>query len=124
MDTMIWPMVKMIAALGGICAGLLFMVRRLKRNGTAPKTMLANSGIRILSTQPIAPQRYISLVEIAGEVLALGVSESQITFLTRIENKEVVEKMAAERPEKKEPFSFLHCLQAVPLGPRGRKSGV
>jgi flagellar biogenesis protein FliO len=124
MDTMLWPMVKMIVALGGMCAGLLFAVRQLKRNGTVRKAVLANSGVRVLTTQLIAPQKYISLVEIGGEVLALGVSESQITLLTKVENKEFTEKLTTHGSEKREPFSFLHCLQGLPLRPRGQRPGV
>ena len=110
-----WPMVKMSLALGGMCAVLFFLVRRLKRNGGVRKDLLSNSGIRVLSTQPIAPQKYISLVEIGGEVLALGVSEGQITLLTKVENQEFIEKMTVSRPGKLETFSFLQCLQGLPL---------
>jgi flagellar biogenesis protein FliO len=122
MEMIFWPMVKMILALGGMCAVLLFLVRRLKRNGGVRKDLLSNSGIRVLSTQPIAPQKYISLVEIGGEVLALGVSEAQITLLTKIENQEFVEKMTAYGPGRPEAFSFLQCLQGLSL--RSKKPGL
>ena len=119
-----WPMVKMILVLGGMCAVLLFLVRRTKRNGMGRKDPLPNSGIRVLSTQPIAPQRYISLVEIGGEVLALGVSESQITLLTKVENKEFIGKVTAHAAGRPEAFSFLQYLQGLPLRSKSPKPGL
>lgn len=62
--------------------------------------------IKILSTSYIAPKKSIDLVEIGGEVLVLGVTANNITLLTKIENKEVVEKIKGnrERPLIKPSF--------------------
>ncbi len=123
METIFWPMVKMILALGGMGAVLLFLLRRLKRTGSARKGLPPNSGIRVLATEPIAPQKYISLVEIGGEVLALGVSEAQVTLLTKVENREFVEKMTARGGGRGEPLSFLHCLGGLSLRSKAPKPG-
>jgi len=120
-----WPMVKMILVLGGMCAVLLFLVRRTKRNGgLGRKDSLPDSGIRVLSTQPIAPQRYISLVEIGGEVLALGVAESQITLLTKVENKEFIGKVTDHAAGRPEALSFLRYLPGLPLRSKGSRPGL
>jgi flagellar biogenesis protein FliO len=123
MDTIFWSMVKMILALGGVGAVLLFLLRQLKRKDSVRKGLPSNSGIRVLATQPIAPQKYISLVEIGGEVLALGVSEAQITLLSKVENRDFVEKMTNQGTGRLEPFSLLHCLQGLPLRSKGPKPG-
>ena len=122
MDTMIWAIMKMVLALGIVCMVLFFMVRLLKRTGVKRRFSL-DSGIRLLATQSIAPQKYISLVEIGGEVLALGISEAQITFLTKIENKEFVEKIMGDRGAKTEPFSFSQYFHSLPLKPKGPRMG-
>ena len=54
--------------------------------------------IKVLSTTYIAPKKSINLVEVAGEILVLGVTAANINLLTKIENKEAVEKIK----EKKE----------------------
>ncbi len=54
--------------------------------------------IKVLSTSYIAPKKSINLIEVAGEILVLGVTATNINLLTKIENKEVVEKIK----EKKE----------------------
>jgi flagellar protein FliO/FliZ len=124
MDTMIWAMIKMILALGIVCTVLFFLVRLLKRSGVAKRTFPLDSGIKLLATQLIAPQKYISIVEIGGEVLALGISEAQITFLTKIENKEFLEKIMDRRPARFEPFSLSQYFLSSPLRHKGSKIGL
>jgi flagellar biogenesis protein FliO len=94
---MIWATVKMILALGGILVLLFCLVRVFKRWEWGSGSPGPEGGIRVLSSKLIAPQKHISLVEIAGEVLALGVTSQQITFLTKIENQEMVKKSLSPR---------------------------
>lgn len=123
MDTMTWAILKMFLALGVVCTVLFLTVRLLKRTGVK-REWPPDSGIRLLATQSIAPRQYISLVEIGGEVLALGVSESQITFLTKIENKEFVGKITGDRGAGTEPLSLLRYFHSLPLKPRGPRIGL
>jgi flagellar biogenesis protein FliO len=94
---MIWATVKMVLALGGILVLLFFLVRLFKRWEGGSGISGPEGGIRVLSSKLIAPQKHISLVEVAGEILALGVTSQQITFLTKIENQEMVRKSLSPR---------------------------
>jgi flagellar protein FliO/FliZ len=118
MDTMTWAIMKMVLVLGGVCMVLFFLARLFKSAG-GKRDGSFDSGIRLLATQSIAPQKYVSLVEIGGEVLALGISEAQITLLTKIENKEFVERMMDNLPGRPEPFSLFHYLHSLPRKPKG-----
>lgn len=111
---MAWAIGKMVLALGIVCMLLLFLTRILKRGGVGKPSLPSHSGVRVLTTQWIAPQKYISLVEIGGELLALGISEAQITFLTKIENKEFLEKVPSF-PVRPEPFPLFHSFSWLPL---------
>lgn len=91
---MVLATVKMVLALGGVCALLLILLRLSRRIAGARRSAAGDREIRLLTSRPIAPQKYISLVEIGGEILALGVSPQQITFLTRIENKELLREVS------------------------------
>ncbi len=117
---MIWAVSKMILGLGIVFVLLFFLMRVLKRTHLVRGELSLDSGIRLLTTKPIAPHKYISLVEIGGEILALGISESQITLLTKIENKEFLEKMVAQRSIPTEPLSLL---QQISKGSRWMKGG-
>jgi flagellar biogenesis protein FliO len=50
----------------------------------------------------------VTLVEIGGEILALGVSTQQVTFLTKIENKEMIQENLPVPGVKPEPFSWFN----------------
>ena len=117
---MIWAVSKMILGLGIVFILLFFLTRVLKRTPFARGESSSDSGIRLLTTKPITPQKYISLVEIAGEVFALGISETQITLLTKIENREFLEKVAARRSVPAEPSSLF---QQISKGSRWMKGG-
>ncbi|MBI5185958.1 MAG: flagellar biosynthetic protein FliO [Nitrospinae bacterium] len=49
--------------------------------------------IDVIATNHIGARKFISLVEVAGEVLVLGVSNNHISMLTRIEDMSMVEKL-------------------------------
>jgi flagellar protein FliO/FliZ len=117
---MMWAVSKMILGLGIVFILLFFLMRVLKRTPFVRGDSFSDSGIRLLTTKPITPQKYISLVEIAGEVFALGISETQITLLTKIENREFLEKVAARRSVQPEPVSLL---QQISRGSRWMKGG-
>lgn len=53
--------------------------------------------IKILSTSYIGPKKSINLVEVAGEILVLGVTATNINLLTKIENEEIVEKIKGKK---------------------------
>jgi flagellar biogenesis protein FliO len=94
---MFWATMKMILALGGILVLLFGLMRMFKRWEWGSGSPGPDGGIRVLSSKLIAPQKHISLVEIAGEILALGVTSQQITFLTKIENQEMLKKSLSPR---------------------------
>jgi flagellar biogenesis protein FliO len=93
-----WVVFKMLFALSLVLGLLFLLVRVLKRTPLIRKDLPTDFDLRVLTTKPIAPRKYISLVEIAGEVLALGISESQISYLTKIENPEWLEKWRRGTP--------------------------
>ena len=69
---MIWATLTMALALGIVMTFLIFLVRMFKRWEGGRSGAGSDAGIRVLTSKLIAPQKYVSLVEIGGEVLALG----------------------------------------------------
>jgi flagellar biogenesis protein FliO len=75
--------------------------------------------IRVLATFPLAANRLIKVVDIAGKILVLGVTDANITLITEVEDKELVDRIrllsskeGADRGSFKEQFLKL-------LGGRG-----
>ena len=82
---------QMLTALGFVLGGLLvvfyFMKRFLKRDVGGSKGRL----IKVIASQYIGIKKNISLVEIPGSILVVGVSNDNISLLTKIEDKVVLD---------------------------------
>ena len=113
----------MVFAMGAGLALLYLLIRFTKRLDLARRSSLPDAGIKVLTSRLIAPQKYISLVEIGGEILALGISAQQVTFLTKIENKEKVQESLETPAGKPGPLSWFRFwaaphkrIKTAPLG--------
>jgi flagellar biosynthetic protein FliO len=104
---MIWAAVKMVLVLGGVLAILIPLVWLGRRMGAGRGDAHSDGQVRLLTTKPIAPRKYISLVGIGEQILVLGISEAQITLLDKIENREFVEKIETQHAVRPGPFSIL-----------------
>ena len=87
---------QMLTALGIVLGGLLiafyFMKRFLKRDVGGSKEQL----IKVIASQYIGLKKNISLVEIPGSILVVGVSNDNISLLTKIEDKVVLDVLRQE----------------------------
>ena len=117
---MIWAVSKLFLGLGIVFVLLFLLTKLLKRTNLGRTDFASDSGIRLLTTKPIAPQKYISLVEIGGEIFALGISEAQITLLTKIENKEFAQRLASDPSVHPDSLSWL---KQITKGTRRLKNG-
>jgi flagellar biogenesis protein FliO len=100
--------VKMIAALAAVLGGLLIMVhfarRYLRQTVGMPKERL----VRVVASQPIGVKKAVTLVEVPGCILALGVSGDRIQLLTRIDDPQVLSRIRDQ--ESPAPPSFYEHL--------------
>ena len=96
---------KMLTALGIVLGGLIvvfyFMKRFLKRDIGGSKEPL----IKVIASQHIGIKKNISLVEIPGSILVVGVSNDNISLLTKIEDKVVLDDLRQENARIAPSFS-------------------
>jgi flagellar protein FliO/FliZ len=102
---------QMLTALGFVLGGLLvvfyFMKRFLKRDVGSSKGQL----IKVIASQYIGIKKNISLVEIPGSILVVGVSNENISLLTKIEDKVVLDVLR-QKSSRITP-SFSNHLQRL-----------
>jgi flagellar protein FliO/FliZ len=68
--------------------------------------------IKVLAASDLGGKRTIAVVEVAEEVLVLGISPQQISLLSKVDNPEIVQRLRAdERPPS--PGSFLTYLERL-----------
>jgi flagellar biosynthetic protein FliO len=96
---------QMLTALGIVLGGLLvvfyFMKRFFKRDVGGSKEQL----IKVIASQYIGIKKNISLIEIPGSILVVGVSNDSISLLTKIEDKIVLDALRQESSRITPSFS-------------------
>ena len=103
---------KMITALvivlGGLFIVFYFLKRTLKRDVGGSSEKL----IRVLSSSYIGVKKTISLIEVPGSILVLGITSDNICLLTKIEDEEILNRF--KRPEEgKKSTSFSDQLNKI-----------
>ena len=96
---------KMLTALSIVMGALLvvfyFMKRFLKRDIVGSKEHL----IKVIDSQYIGIKKRITLVEVPGSILVVGVSNDNISLLTKIEDKVVLDNLRQESSRITHSFS-------------------
>ena len=96
---------QMLMALGIVLGGLLvvfyLLKRYVKRDGGGTKGQL----IRVIASQYIGIKKNISLIQIPGSILVVGISNDNISLLTKIEDKVVLEVLCQENSRMVPSFS-------------------
>ena len=96
---------RMLTALGLVLGGLLvcvyFIKRFLKKDVGGSKEQL----IKVIASQYIGIKKNISLVEIPGSILVVGVSNDNISLLTKIEDEVVLDVLRQENSRITPSFS-------------------
>ncbi len=84
---------KMVAALALVLAGLglffYFSKRVMRKDIAAPGGKM----IRVLASQYIGLKKNISLVEIPGAILVVGIAGDTIRLLTKIDDKTILDQI-------------------------------
>jgi flagellar biogenesis protein FliO len=103
---------KMAAALAVILGGLLFVFHFAKRIFQRDVVASKEKLIRVLANSYIGVKKNISLVEVADIVLVLGITSDRISLLTKIDKKEIVDKLRNPKGEKT-ALSFSNQLHEL-----------
>jgi len=106
-------LLKMISALAlvlGIMIGLAFLARRFfQQTGMATPD---GSAISILTVKYLGPKSSIMIVDILGEVVVIGISNQQMSYITTIDDTAALEKLKS--------LSRQRGAQAVAIDPLDR----
>ncbi|MFO7707970.1 MAG: flagellar biosynthetic protein FliO [Desulfobacterales bacterium] len=91
--------IKMLGALAAVLGGLfaaLYLVRRFfQRAGAASGERL----VRVIASHYIGVKKAVTLVEIPGAVLVLGVAGDRIQLLSRIDDAQTLERIRRREPQ-------------------------
>ncbi len=75
---------KLLAAFLIIGALMALLFKGMKKMGLGHGSVSKGGLITVLDTRMIAPKKYISVVRVAGEDLAIGISDTSMTLLCKL----------------------------------------
>jgi len=87
-------LVKMLFALAivlGMMIGSMYFIKKILHS-TSP-AMDRGDLIRILASRYLGPKNSILVVDVAGQIIVVGLSNQQMNVLTTISDKEVLDKL-------------------------------
>lgn len=108
-DSYTYLLVKSILTLVftlGLLGLAMYALKRFMKGSSRGKNGPANP-VKVVTTAFLGPKKNIAVVEVAGEMLVLGLTPASITFLSKIENKEAVEELKKLKDSRKRPFLSL-----------------
>ncbi len=127
---------KMASTLG-LVLGLMFIVFHLFKKFGLKNSVFGGEGkpIKVLSTGFLAPRKSIALVEVAGDILVVGISNDQISLLGNIQDPEKIEQIKGalhkkdhdQKPSAAAPESKSEAVEAQAVKeemPQASKQGV
>lgn len=92
---------KMASTLG-LVLGLMFVVFHLFKKFGLKNSVFGGEGkpIKVLSTGFLAPRKSIALVEVAGDILVVGISNDQISLLSNVQDPGKIEQIKSSLHKK------------------------
>ena len=102
---------QMLTALGIVLGGLLIVFYLVKRFIKKDVSGSKEQFIRVIANQYIGIKKNIALVEVPGAVLVVGISNDNISLLTKIDDQTVLDGICQERPQT--TYSFTDHLQRL-----------
>jgi len=100
-STTLQMLTALAIVLGGLLVVFYLLKRFLRRDAGGP----GNPLIRVIASQYIGVKKNIALVEVPGTVLVLGVSNDNISLLTKIEDQSVVDAIRLKSSRLTPSFS-------------------
>jgi len=94
----------------------LYLVKRFWPGGAGLSG--SNQWLKVIATAPLAPKKMISLVEIAGEVVVLGLTEHHITMLTKVAHEDVIHRIKNYQGKGIHNSPFYEQLKSLITGQR------
>lgn len=86
-----WMFFKMIFVLGIFGGGFYYFYRFItKKSGIG---LFGGEAIKILSVAPLGQNKYLQVVDLAGKVLVIGVSDNAISLISEITEKDQVDRI-------------------------------
>lgn len=90
---------------------IFYLIKRFWPKGSG--FMGSNRWIRVIAATYIAPKKMVSLVEVAGEVIVLGLTSDHITMLTKVTNEQMIHHLKESQEKKTTGSPFYQQFRSL-----------
>ncbi len=97
----------LVIVVGGLVGLLIYIRTKMKTPGPGGRSRL----IKVLATHYLGVKKCVSLVEVPGAVLVLGITNDRIQLLHKIEDPEILDQLTRSNSEPGAPMSFSDHLR-------------
>ena len=111
-SSLLWTLVKVILVFGILTAAMYYVPKFISKN--RQNMYPVRDAMRVLASLPLAPNKQIQIVDVAGMLLVVGVSDGSVNLIKEIESSDIKEKIYHSR-ETNEPQSenFLEVFMGT-----------
>lgn len=108
-----WDFVRMILILAAVVAAIYLIFRILKKK-SSPRLQDADL-FKVLSTQVIANNRSLHLVEVGRQIFLVGAAENAVNLISEIADKETLDEIRLKSAQYKETerMTFVEKLSGI-----------
>lgn len=90
-ESSLWMFIKMIFVLGIFAGGFYYFYRFItKKSGIG---LFGGEAIKVLSVVPLGQNKFLQVVDLAGKILVVGVSDSAISLISEITEKDQIDRI-------------------------------
>ncbi|HSV97197.1 MAG TPA: flagellar biosynthetic protein FliO [Spirochaetota bacterium] len=86
-----WTIIKTLIVIGMLVGGFYYFFRFVTRR--AGIQLPGGAGVQTLLVSPMGPNKFLQVVDLAGRVLVLGVTDSSINLIMEIKEKDEVDRI-------------------------------
>jgi flagellar protein FliO/FliZ len=104
---------KMVISLAVVLAVIWGLYRVAKRNLPMASARGKGKMIQILESQYLGMKKNITMVQVPGAILVLGVSPDQVNLLSQIDNPDIIKSIADRTSNQRSVVSFKDQLRRL-----------
>ncbi len=112
-------LLRFVLLLGAMTLGLYYFARFIKKKQGIPAGT-ENNLIRVIVTQPLMNGKYLQIVDMAGQLLVIGVSENGVSLVKHIEDGPTADKVRLWKESQSDApvpeFDFLGRIYTAVTG--------
>ena len=98
-------MVGVLVLVLGLLMGLLYLMRKLSPR--LSRRTAAGREMDLLAQYPLGPKKILAVVRVGGQLLLLGVTETNINLLTEITDPEIKDRLIRQEAEPGQGFGSI-----------------